>query len=67
VIPATQPVPTGKESGETAQVERFHNTWRQRRGPFVRQILSSSQCDQMHECRLKLFLHRYHLIPMRFL
>jgi hypothetical protein len=27
----------------------------------VRKTLSFSQCDQMHGCRLKLFLHRYHL------
>jgi insertion element IS1 protein InsB len=60
VIPATQHVPAGKGSGETAPVERFNNTLRQRLGQFVRKTLSFSKCDQMH-CRLKLFLHRYNL------
>jgi insertion element IS1 protein InsB len=61
VLPDTQHVPAGKGTGETAHVERFNNTLRQRLGQFVRKTLSFSKCDWMHWCRLKLFLHRYNL------
>ena len=61
VLPAPQHVAVGKDSGETAHVERWNNTLRQRLGQFVRQTLSFSQCDEMHDARLRLFLHRYNL------
>ena len=61
VIPATQHVAAGKGTGETAHVERWNNTLRQRLGQFVRKTLSFSKSDQMHDARLKLFLHRYNL------
>jgi insertion element IS1 protein InsB len=60
VIPDAQHV-TGKGTGETAPVERFNHTLRQRRGQFVRKTLSFSKCDRMHDARLPLFLHRYNL------
>jgi len=59
VVPDAQHVAVGKETGETAHVERWNNTLRQRLGQFVRKTLSFSQCDLMHEARLLLFLHRY--------
>jgi insertion element IS1 protein InsB len=61
VIPAEQHRAVGKETGETAHVERWNNTLRQRLGAFVRKTLSFSKCDYLHQARLVLFLHRYNL------
>jgi insertion element IS1 protein InsB len=60
VIPDAQHV-AGKGTGETAHVERWNNTLRQRLGQFVRKTLSFSKCDYLHQARLILFLHRYNL------
>jgi insertion element IS1 protein InsB len=49
----------GKESGETAHVERWNNTLRQRLARYVRKALSFSQSLEMHEACLLLFIHRY--------
>jgi IS1 family transposase len=49
----------GKETGETAHVERWKNTLRQRLARFVRKTLSFSKSLMMHEACLRLFLHRY--------
>src|SRR6266516_1472996 len=51
----------GKETGETAHVERWNNTLRQRLARFVRMTLSFSKSVVMHEACLLLFLHRYNL------
>jgi len=59
VIPDEQHTACGKDSGETAQVERWNNTLRQRVGRFVRKRLSFSKSERMHEAVLRLFLHRY--------
>lgn len=59
VIPPEQHSAVGKESGETAHVERWNNTLRQRLARFVRKTLSFSKSDGMHEICLFLFLHRY--------
>ncbi len=59
VIPPEQHTAGGKESGETAHVERWNNTLRQRLARFVRKTLSFSKSDVMHEICLFLFLHRY--------
>jgi len=59
VIPEDRHEAVGKDSGETAHVERFNNTLRQRVGRFVRRTLSFSKSDEMHEVCLELFLHRY--------
>ena len=61
VIPSEQHHAVGKESGETAHIERFNNTLRQRVGRFVRKTLSFSKCEDMHFCCLMLFIHRYNL------
>ncbi len=59
VIPTGQHTAVGKEAGETAHVERWNNTLRQRLARFVRKTLSFSKSDVMHEICLFLFLHRY--------
>jgi len=51
----------GKETGQTAHVERWNNTLRQRLGRFVRKTLSFSKSDTFHELALKLFIHDYNL------
>ena len=47
-----------RRSGETAHVERWNNTLRQRLGRFVGKSLSFSKSEEMHEVCLRLFLHR---------
>jgi insertion element IS1 protein InsB len=59
VIPEEQHTAVGKETGETAHVERWNNTLRQRLARFVRMTLSFSKSIRMHEVCLLLFLHRY--------
>ena len=61
VIPEEQHQPSGKESGETAHVERFNNTLRQRLARFVRKTLSFSKSDTMHQLCLRLFIWRYNM------
>jgi insertion element IS1 protein InsB len=61
VLPEPQHQTGGKGDGQTAHVERWNNTLRQRRGPFVRKTLSFSQCDRRQDARRRLFLHRYNL------
>jgi IS1 family transposase len=61
VIPEDQHTAVGKETGETAHIERWNNTLRQRLGRFVRKTLSFSKSSVMHDICLRLFLHRYNL------
>jgi insertion element IS1 protein InsB len=61
VIPEEQHTAVGKETGETAHVERWNTTLRQRLAHFVRQTLSFSNSLEMHDLCLRLFLHRYNL------
>ena len=49
----------GKETGETAHVERWNNTLRQRVGRFVCRTFSFSKSDAYHEFALKVFIHEY--------
>ena len=49
----------GKETGETAHVERWNNTLRQRLARFVRMSLAFSKSGVLHVACLLLFLHRY--------
>ena len=51
----------GKETGETAHVERWNNTLRQRLARFVRKTLSFSKSDFFHDLVLRLFIHHYNL------
>jgi insertion element IS1 protein InsB len=59
VISEEQHFAVGKETGETAHVERWKNTLRHRLARFVRMRLSFSRSGVMHEACLLLFLHRY--------
>jgi len=59
VIPEEQHSAAGKETGETAHVERWNNTLRQPLARFVRKTLSFSKSLLMHHACLSLFLHRY--------
>ena len=59
VIPVEQHSAVGKESGQTAHVERWNLTLRQRLARFVRRTLSFSKSSQMHEACLRLFIYRY--------
>jgi len=61
VIPSEQHTAVGKETGETAHVERWDNKLRQRLARFVRMTLSFSKSVVMHEACLLLFLHRSNL------
>ena len=61
VIPDEQHQPVGKETGETAHVERFNNTLRQRLARFVRKTLSFSKSEIIHEICLRLFIWRYNM------
>jgi insertion element IS1 protein InsB len=61
VIPEDQLTQVGKETGETAHIERWNCTLRQRIGRFVRGTLSFSKSIRMHIICLDLFLHRYNL------
>jgi hypothetical protein len=46
---STQHTAVGKETGETAHVERWNNTLRQRLACFVRMTLSFSKSVLMHK------------------
>jgi insertion element IS1 protein InsB len=61
IIPKEQLTQLGKETGETAHVERWNCTLRQRLSRFVRKTLSFSKSTLMHTICLDLFLHRYNL------
>jgi insertion element IS1 protein InsB len=51
----------GKESGQTAHVERWNNTLRQRLVRFVRKTLSFSKSDVYHSIVAKWFIAEYNL------
>ena len=48
VLPAEQHQAVGKETGQTAHIERFWLTLRQRCARFVRKTLSFSKCERNH-------------------
>jgi len=58
VVPAPQH-DRSERRGKTNHIERYNNTMRQRVGRLVRQTLSFSKCDWMHEATIKLFIHHY--------
>lgn len=51
----------GKDTGETAHVERWFNTLRQRLARFTRKTLAFSKRDTLHVGVLSLFLQHYNL------
>jgi insertion element IS1 protein InsB len=59
VLPSKRHHAVGKETGETAHVERFNNTLRQRCSNLVRKTLSFSKRDDRHEMRVRGFVDVY--------
>jgi insertion element IS1 protein InsB len=51
----------GKDSGETAHVERWNNTLRQRLARYVRKTLSFSKSDRYHWIVTAWFIIEYNL------
>ena len=51
----------GKESGQTAHVERWNGTLRQRLARYVRKTLSFSKSDKFHHLVTKWFIWDYNL------
>ena len=50
-----------KQAGQTAHVERWFNTLRQRLARFTRKTLAFSKRDALHEGLLRLFIYDYNL------
>jgi IS1 family transposase len=61
VISEDQLTQVGKETGETAHVERWNCTLRQRLRRFIRKTLSFFKSPLMHTVCLDLFLYRYNV------
>jgi insertion element IS1 protein InsB len=59
VFPAASHHYVGKETGETAHLERWNKTLRQRMGRSARQTLSFSKSDAFHETFTKWFIIEY--------
>jgi insertion element IS1 protein InsB len=51
----------GKEIGETAHMERWNNTLRQRLARYVRETLSFSKSDFWHQIVTEMFIITYNL------
>ena len=51
----------GKETGETAHIERWNNTLRQRLARYVRKTLSFSKSDTFHHLTTQAFIVRHNL------
>jgi insertion element IS1 protein InsB len=60
-IPSATHQLVGKETGETAHIERLNNTLRQRVSRLVRKTLSFSKQKYMLNLHLKLFFYHYNL------
>jgi insertion element IS1 protein InsB len=61
VLPSKRHRAVGKESGETAHIERFNNTLRQRCANLVRKTLSFSRDEEFHKKRIRHFIDCYNL------
>jgi insertion element IS1 protein InsB len=61
VLPAETHQAVGKQSGQTAHVERWNNTLRQRLARFVRKTLSFSKSEFVHDLVLRFFIINYNL------
>lgn len=59
VLPSKRHRAVGKETGETAHVERFNTTLRQRCANLVRKTLSCSKRTDYHAARIRLFVDHY--------
>jgi len=56
VLPRQRHRVCAQSSGETAHVERFNNTLRQRCANLVRKTLFFSRDDRLHQTRIRLFI-----------
>jgi len=61
VFPAETHRCVGKKTGETAHMERWNNTLRQRVGRYVRETLSFSKSDEYHHLVTRWFIVQYNL------
>ena len=59
ILPSKRHFAVGKETGQTAHVERFNNTLRQRCPNLVRKTLSFSKSTERHEARIRTFIDEY--------
>lgn len=60
-LPVGTHTKVGKETGETAHVERLNNTIRQRFSRMVRRCLSFSKKEYMLNLHFKLFAYQYNM------
>ena len=65
VLPAKRHRAIGKESGQTAHVERINNTLRQHIGRLVRRTLAFSKKLDNHIGAIWYFIHHYNASPKR--
>jgi IS1 family transposase len=61
VFPAETHQQVGKESGQSAHMERWYNTFRQRLARFVHKTLSFSKLDRNHWLVTYWFIAEYNL------
>jgi insertion element IS1 protein InsB len=61
VVPSKRLHQVEKDTGETAHIERFNNTLRQRCANLVRKTLSFSKDEVLHQVRIRLFIDQYNL------
>lgn len=61
VLPSQTHQSVGKETGETAHMERWYNTLRQRIARYVRETLSFSKSDKFHQLFTKWFIFEYNV------
>ena len=59
ILPSKRHRTVGKETGETAHMERFNNTLRQRCANRVRKTLSFSKDEHWHQIRIRTFIDHY--------
>lgn len=59
VLPSKRHHPIGKETSETAHIERFNNTLRQRCANLIRKALSFSKYVFLHQFRIRRFIDHY--------
>jgi insertion element IS1 protein InsB len=61
VLPEATHFSVGKESGQTAHMERWYCTLRQRQARFVRKTLSFSKCEAFHHMVTKWYIVEHNL------
>ena len=61
ILPSGTHQSVGKETGQTAHMERWYNTLRQRVARYVRKTLSFSKSDKFHHFFTKWFIFEYNM------